>query len=200
MLLVSLILMSFAITSQSDETLPASARRQGGEATVLALLNSPGGSLDRVVRESSLIVLGKVRSVSTELSPDQTRVLTTYHLRPLNIYKGEGDAGSLALPKEIDVQRPGGTVVMDGLRMTYSVSDFPPTAVVEPGEIVIVFARPSSLRSDAYELTRGPFGPLRVDGVTGRITQMDEAVTQRRPAVPDKIADLEALLNGIIKG
>jgi hypothetical protein len=100
------------------QTIVDTAVRNNGKAREVVEINSPVGTLDRLVVESSLIVRGVVGSAVARLSQDKRFVVTDYEIIPRHFYKGAQTG--LNKPGEvlpIIAQRPGGTLLLDGLEL-----------------------------------------------------------------------------------
>lgn len=185
--LIAMLSMLLGSGWQTDDTLPALARRNHGSVTVVIDSNPPALSMASMTDESSIIVQGVVQGVSTGLSLDQRLVLTTYEITPAVYYKEQHQHQ----PAPLRVQRQGGTYAVDGMKLTVNDSSYP----VEPlhsGDTVVLFLTRSHWDPNALRLTAGPLSALVV--VRGRLSSVMPDSQPRD--LPNTLEELEKWLAG----
>ena len=168
---------------QGDSIVDA-ARRHGGAATVVIDIDSPVGTVEQLVIESSLILRGKIVSIVARLSKDERIVVTEYEIAPVTFYKGSfavrSRPGQATL---LIVQRPGGYMDLNGLKLGTNVNEFPDDEAPRNGEEMILFLARSETEPDRFRLSRLAFGAFRI--VEGKVTALTaeaaaDAGTRRR--------------------
>ena len=111
------------------------ARRQGGAATIDLHVLPTVGTVDEMANVSSLILRGEVVSLATRLSKDERIVVTEYEIAPQTFYKGSFAVQSRpGLATGLIVQRPGGTMSLNGLQLNTTLDDFPEYEAMKVGE------------------------------------------------------------------
>ena len=125
---------------QGDSIVDA-ARRQGGAVTIGLHVMPAVGTVEELANLSSLILRGKVVSVATRLSKDERIVVTEYEIAPQTFYKGSFAVQSRPglVGTGLIVQRPGGTMSLNGLQLNTTLADFPEDEAPKVGEELILF-------------------------------------------------------------
>lgn len=131
-----LVIMSTSFGNAAQETLPEIVRRQKGSVEFHIHREFSPVSLAELAKESDLIarvvVIGDGR---TKLSADERSIYTEYTLQPIDQFF----SGRTLKPGEnIVIQKPGGTISIDGHQITSTDRDFPP---LQHGEEYILFLK-----------------------------------------------------------
>src|SRR5262249_17013215 len=137
----ALIAILFSLLSiswlQLTDNLIEMARRRGGMSTTIIDSMIPVSTIDEVARSATVIVRGVVVGVPQHLSDDETAALPRYEVRPLLLYKGAVPIGSRpGASTAIIIVHPGGTLSVDGMRLTTAVNIYPEDEFLKPGESV----------------------------------------------------------------
>jgi hypothetical protein len=121
--------------------------------------------------------------------------MTAFEVEARHIYRdGRPDIQRRPVTGPLLVERPGGTLLVDGLRLRTDVSGYEDDETPSTGDVVVMFLTAGP--GDAWRLTRGPFGMFRVENT--RLLQTREAAA-RRPDAPSDLAGLERWLGNAIK-
>jgi hypothetical protein len=171
--LAALCMMLILHAPQERDTLLDAARRNGGKASVNIDVSSPLPDLANVATEADLILRGIVTRVTTRLSDDEQIVVTQFEALPIRFYKGS--LVTVAAPgptKSLIVQRPGGALTIDGLRLETNVNVFPESESLREREEVILFLSPDVVTGN-FRFASNAFGAYRV--TSGQVFAMDYA-------------------------
>lgn len=185
-----LFLVSPLGATQKPDSMITIARERGGSEEFTLFVNSPISTVERLVADSTIIVQGTVKSVSTKLSPDQTLVRTAYEVVPVRYYKG-----SLSVRREpgpptpLIVVRPGGALDIDGLHLRTTVNSFPENESLNVGDVAILFLQPDSDSPSEFRLTGGPFGAFQLKG--GLVSALTRDVAVRRRDGTPTVSEFE---------
>jgi|SRR6476620_8452132 len=191
---MTFLLLAFALSIgqavQQGDSIVDAARRQGGAVTIGIHIHAGVGTVEEMANLSSLILRGKVVSLATRLSKDERIVVTEYEIAPETFYKGSFAARSRpGLATILIVQRPGGTMSLDGLRLHTSVDDFPEYEAPSVGEDMILFLARSETEPDRFRLTGLASGAFRI--VEGKVTALTAGVARRRGDSPQTVQEFE---------
>jgi hypothetical protein len=175
--LAAFVMMLIAFAPQERDSLLNQARRNGGKASVMIDVNSPIPDLTILATEAALIVRGSITAVRTRLSDDEQLVVTEYDITPIRFYKGSvvGLADMPGRSKPLVVQRPGGALIIDGLQLSTTVTEFPEAESLRNGEEVIFFLSPAATKG-TFRLPTGAFGVYRI--VSGQVIPMESAASR----------------------
>jgi hypothetical protein len=122
------IVLAASVQAQSDDSLRARARAQGGEATGTLIVDFSALSVPELTRKAQVIVHGRVVSLQTYLTADESMVMTDVTIAPTRLLKQTIPVSQRAQPgplRPIIVRHVGGTVVEGALKMTTGVNMFP---------------------------------------------------------------------------
>lgn len=169
MQLVMLFLALFmSPTTQDRPTLPELARRSAPDPVLQKrMYELVGMSVDSMVPQSDLVLLGRVASVTTRLSEDQKDLHTDAVIEPIQILFQRAPVMS-ARPGEIPivVRRWGGEAAIDGVRVIQEDGD---VRQFRAGEQLLVLLRrdsaagvytPVSSSSASFQLSGNQVTPL----------------------------------------
>jgi hypothetical protein len=158
------IVLAASVQAQSDDSLRARARAQGGEATGTLIVDFSAPSVPELTRKAQVIVHGRVVSLQTYLTADESMVMTDVTIAPTRLLKQTIPVSQRAQPgplRPIIVRHVGGTVVEGALKMTTGVNMFPGDEEFVAGEDVIcflVYDEPAGV----FQFADGPFAAFRV--------------------------------------
>jgi hypothetical protein len=184
------LLLCWDGTAALGQTIVDTAVRNNGKARVVVEINSPVGTLDRLVFESSLIVRGVVRSAVARLSNDKRSVVTDYEITPRHLYKGaQTGFNKPGEVQRIIVQRTGGTLVLDGLELSTEVNEWPTEAGFAVDDEVIVFLARREDEPGNYYVVRNEFGAFRV--FDGKVAALTATASLRRGDEPQSLEAFE---------
>lgn len=120
----------FLLSTQEATSLREEVRRQGFARRVVIsdsfLLNSP----EALVRESDLVIQGRVVSEKTRLSKDERDVWTDYTVEVLGVLKD--DSKLVKTGDRLAVTKKGGNFSLDGKPIRVDTPDFPPIPWITP--------------------------------------------------------------------
>jgi hypothetical protein len=159
---VALLFANAAQTASQEPTLLDLARQHGG---VVVWSHADGfsdgpPSAAKLLQQADVIVHGTVVEAEGRLSQDQRRVLTDYRVQPLRVLR---DRQKVVLDSSHPVLFTafGGTVIVEGLKITYSVEHDTASIQFDVGDEVIFFGKERATGLMIY-----PFDVFRVrDGV-----------------------------------
>jgi hypothetical protein len=107
-----------------------------GGIEMISLACGPRPSFETVVSDGTVIVHGTVVTAEGHLSADQQEVWTDYQVQPIQIIR-EPTSSSLSPP--ILFTTRGGSVVIEGLTITYSHRQNNSTVTLQVGDEVVLF-------------------------------------------------------------
>lgn len=212
----SLILVVFLIAACAGATVAGQettldsmkdvARRLGGIAKSKITVESPSMSLIELVALSDLIVRGRLETMTTRLSDDESTVFRDFALTPLLVIKqGSGLAqaqkpGPLA---PLTLRQIGGTMVLDGLTLVTTTNFEDRDNPMAPGQEYVLFLSPAtpsrsttmSTAAGVFRLTSVHWGayPIRnnkVGNFTSWIAQRTDRTTDDPATFIAQIRDL----------
>lgn len=191
--------LMFFLHSPQEPGLMDSARRNGGKSIVVIDVEPGLYSLSDVVTQSSVIVRGTVRGLTTRLSDDGKLVVTRFEVIPRKVYKGSAGpfANTPGQTQPLIVQRTGGDLTIDGLHLGTHVSEFPESESFHDGEDVFLFLSPADAIKGVFAFTDGSFGAYRI--VDGRVTAMTKRAALARHEQPEPFGVFEGRVLGLLK-
>src|SRR5262245_36308866 len=135
------VLVVLALQGQQGYGLLDAARRNGGTTHVTIDVDLGFLPFHTMAAESEVIVRGTIRGMAPRLSDDEKRVVTRFEVIPVRIYKGDvGPTTNKPGPTQpVIVQRSGGELTIDGLKLQTFVSIYPESEWFREGEDVVVF-------------------------------------------------------------
>jgi hypothetical protein len=137
------------------------ARRLGGTASSKIMVESPSMSLSDLVRLSDLIIRGRLDTVTTRLSDDESTVFRDCGVPPLVIIKQRFGLAQAAKPgplPALTLRQIGGRLVVDGLTLV-TITDFEDRdSPMEAGQEYVLFLSPAMpSRSTTMSTAAGVF-------------------------------------------
>lgn len=161
----SLCVLSYLFAGQvPTPSIRETVRKQGDVEIHLMVEYSPV-DLRELIRRANLIVQGTVSHALSYLSDHETKVLTDYTIRINRVLKGVLAADEAA---KITVRRLGGTLTVDGAKVTAQEADFPAFNV---NDDYVLFLKQ---RGSVYEFEYGGQGAFKVSD--GSVTQLSNSV------------------------
>lgn len=100
--------------------------------------------------------------VTPKLARDESMVVTEYRITPRSIYRAPAAFQKVQAPPAI-VQRPGGTVDVQGLELTTVADLFPEDEALHAGDHVFVFLVENEREPGIFRFCRGAFGVFEID-------------------------------------
>lgn len=166
-LMVRLLLGSIAVIlslGQSQDMISL-ARDQGGEAHNGVEVDFPIRSVSSLAMQSTRVVRGTLRRVQAKLSADGSQVETEVDLAMSRAYKdivvvSKTPAG----PRDLTAVLPGGSMVIDGLRLSTTMNGLRSNERLQPGDEVLLFLRRDS--AGVNRVVGVEFGVLKIAGRT----------------------------------
>jgi len=155
------------------------------------------GTVEELANLSSLILREKVVSLATRLSKDERIVVTEYDIAPQTFYKGSYAVQSRpGLATGLIVQRPGGTMTFNGLRLATTLDDFPEYEAPKVGEEMILFLTRSEVEPGKFRMIGNASGAFRI--AEGKVAALTAEVAQRRGDSPQTVQDFERDLKRLV--
>lgn len=180
----------------AQQTLPELARQQGGYASSSIFLHYPILHVQELMSVADLVLQAKVKGQSTILGGDQMNVYTIYELDPVRVIQARQSPASRRPGQPvIRARRPGGVLMMDGLRLETDVDVFPKDAALSTGAQAVFFLRADPGTDEFYNVVGGPFGIFRV-GELGVSSLTKEVATRRREKAIPLPEFMKALTSG----
>src|SRR5262245_47802541 len=190
-------LLSIGQAVPQGDSIVDAARRQGGAATIVININAGAGTLEELANLSSLILRGKVVYLATRLSKDERIVVTEYEIAPQTFYKGSYAVQSRpGFVTGLIVQRPGGTMSFDGLRLNTTLSDFPEDEAPKVGEEMILFLTRSEMEPGKFRMIGNASGAFRI--AEGKVAAFTAAVARSRGDSPQTFQEFERDLRRLL--
>ena len=194
--LLACILSIGQAVPQGDSIVDA-ARRQGGAATIDLHVMPAVGTVEQLANLSSLILRGKVVSIATRVSKDERIVVTEYEIAPQTFYKGSYAVQSRpGFATGLIVQRPGGTMNFNGLRLATTLDDFPEDEAPKVGEEMILFLTRSEMEPGKFRMIGNASGAFRI--AEGKVAALTAEVAQRRGDSPQTFQEFEQDLRRLL--
>jgi hypothetical protein len=137
---------------------------------------------------STVLVHGVVDSARGELSADETKVITKFTVRPFEVDRRDLPNWPLA-PETIVLETDGGTAVVDGFRVFYSIEVLSRKVDVRPGQEVVLLARS---RGGPHDLIFDPLSAFTVD--SGIVSPMGTSLESPKPTIADFLAIVRTVL------
>jgi hypothetical protein len=173
------------------------ARRHGGAVTIGLHVMPAVGTVEELANVSSLILRGKVVSLATRLSKDETIVVTEYEIAPQTFYKGSFAVQSRpGFVAGLIVQRPGGKMNVNGLRLATTLDDFPEWEAPKVGEELILFLMRSEVEPSKFVMIGNASGAFRI--AEGKVAALTAEVAQRRGDSPQTVQEFERDLRRLV--
>jgi hypothetical protein len=185
-----------AIAQDSQLTLKQRALRDGN-ATQLVVGSSccisPWCDFDHIVKESSVVAIGKVTQKDTRLAPDENGTWTDYSFLARSVLKGDVHAGT-----SLEVISPGGAVEIGTAVAETTVQSFP--LLISRESYVLFLSRTNS--AEPYVLTQAGLGAYRITPDEHVICHQQHSTNAALCGIPlsDFIAKIEAALNSAASG
>lgn len=172
-----LLLLAVCFAAPSDqESLRALARKHGHIAKAI-LTEYPPATFADLVKQSDLVARVVVVKHRAALSSDETTVSTTYTAQLLDVVHARGRAPLTG--GDIEIARPGGSVILDGYTVNVHESDFPP---FELGDEYILFL---SGVGGQYRVAQGAQGAFKVhEGLAEQLSLNNGAIKELMPRLP----------------
>jgi hypothetical protein len=180
-----------ATVSSQQPSLKEMARAEGGTAVAIVDLYTPAMDVPALTANAHLVVHARIVKQRTLLNKAETTVMTEYTLVPLRVPLARSAVPS-ATPgeQEIVVRRPGGTVIVDGLRLRTDVDVYPESeAALKTGEEALFFLVHDQ-DGGFYRPVAGPFSIFRVSA--GKAKAFTTFVARHRGASSAPLSDLLA--------
>lgn len=203
-ILCALFVVNATLAQDMRPTLPEEAQRLGPKPVYLTrTVDLVLESLDSVIAQTDVVLLGKVVQINPLLSADQKEIFTDYSIQPLRVIRPHTKAAALATRPGIQpqaspvivVERWGGTMTFAGVMLTQQDSD---VRAFRQDEQVILFIKydkdkkkysPVSSASGIFSLEKNQIRPFlrdsdnhpvfeRVRGMT--LDEFDAEVNRRR--------------------
>lgn len=164
---LAVVTLALALSSgyaQTKDSLRSKARAKGGVGTNQLTVHAGPRSVSELSKRAQLIAHGRVTSVRSHLTPDESFVVTDVTVEPIRLLKEDISVLTRRQPggtKALIVRHLGGTVTEGELTMTTSVNLFPLDERLVSGDEVICFLRYNEAER-VFELIEGPFAAFRV--------------------------------------
>jgi hypothetical protein len=152
--------------------------------------------IPQLAEKADVVVYGRVASVRSHLTVDETMVVTDIAITPMRMLKESTAVTSRPLPgqtHQIVVRHVGGTVAADGLKVTAVVNMFPPNEELVPSEEVLCFLV-YDRSAGVFGFADGPFAAFRVEDGVARLLTKDAAERSERPrtsSLTDLLSEVE---------
>lgn len=194
-----------AITSAAQEPLDSLkdvARRSGGTVSSKIDTESPSMSLRELAQTADLIIRGRLATMTTRLSDDESTVFRDFTVTPIAIIKQPPELLRANRPgplQTLTLRQLGGAIVVDGLTLRTTTNFEDRENPMEPGQEYVLFlsrALPSrsttmSTGAGVYQLSSAHWGayPIR-NGKVGNFTKWVAQRTDRNTDDPNAFAAL----------
>jgi hypothetical protein len=204
-LFILLAVLAAAFTSAAQEPLESLkdlARRNGGTIDSMIDAESPLMSLRDLTKTADLIIRGRLTTMTTRLSDDESTVFRDFTVTPMVILKQPPELLHATRPgplQALTLRMIGGTIVVGGLTLRVSTNWEDRETPREPGQEYFLFlsrALPSrsttmSTGPGVYQLwsALGGVYPIR-DGRVGSFTKLAAQRTDRNTDDPVAFATL----------
>ena len=190
--IIFLLSLSFSVGAPGvQENLRTLVRQHGHIAKAILNEYSPASFAD-LVKESDLVARVRVVKHRAALSSDETTVSTTYAAQLVEVLHSRGKEP--ATGGNIEVVRPGGTVVLDGHTVEVYEQDFP---AFELGHEYVLFLREERTRS--YRVAHGAQGAFGIDNnLVDQMSRNNGAIKQTMRQFP--LSRLRAEVRGAAAG
>ena len=194
--LLACILSIGQAVPQGDSIVDA-ARRQGGAVTIGIHINAGVGTVEELANLSSLILRGKVVSLVTRLSKDERIVVTEYEIAPQTFYKGSFAVQSRpGFVPGLIVQRPGGAMNFNGLKLATDLEGFPEDEAPKVGEEMILFLTRSEVEPGKFRMIGNAAGAFRI--VDGKVAALTASAARSRGDSPRALQEFERDLRRLL--
>jgi hypothetical protein len=204
-------LISAAFTSAAQEPLDSLkdlARRSGGTVTSKVDGESPSMSLRELAQTAELIIRGRLKTMTTRLSDDESTVFRDFTVTPLAIIKPPPELLRANRPgplQTLTLRQLGGTIFVDGLTLT-TMTNFEDreTPMAAGQEYVFFLSRALPSRSTTmstgpgvYQLSLAHWGayPIR----NGKVGNFTKWIAQRTDRNTDDPAAFVTLVRDLAK-
>jgi hypothetical protein len=184
------------------------ARRLGGTATNKIDIESPSMSMKDLTQTADLILRGRLESMTTRLSDDESAVYRDFTVSPIEIVKQPSDLSQAKRPgllQMLTVRQIGGTLVVDGLKLITSTNfEDRQTPMAAGNEYVLFLSRatPStsttmSTGTHVFQLTSPHWGiyPIR----NGKVGNFSKWLAQRTDRKTDDPAAFVAEIRDLVQ-
>lgn len=171
LLTMTFIGLTLGHTAANQDTLRDRVRNQGDVSASIQVEYEPATTED-LVRSADLIARVLIQGEKPSLSQDGAKVVTDYEVHVLDPIRRKRAASQL--PPVITIRKQGGTVSLEGHKVHFFESDFPP---LELGVEYIVFIKRDPDRS--FSFPYGGQSAFRVDGQTVDQVSRHRAVWKR---------------------
>lgn len=201
--LLAVVLAAFTSAAQEPlDSLKDLARRFGGTADSKIDAESPLMSLRQLAQTADLIIRGRLTSMTTRLSDDESTVFRDFTVTPLSVIKQPPELVRANRPGPLPMltlRQVGGTIVVDGLTLRTSTNWEDRETPMAPNQEYFLFlskALPSrsttmSTGPGVYQLwsAHGGAYPIR-DGKVGNFTKRVAQRTDRNTDDPNAFSAL----------
>jgi len=178
--------MEIALTPANGKAMPA-ARATSARCV----------TLEELVNASSLILRGKVVSLATRLSKDERIVVTEYEIAPQTFYKGSFAVQSRpGFVPGLIVQRPGGAMNFNGLKLATDLEGFPEDEAPKVGEELILFLTRSEVEPGKFRMIGNAAGAFRI--VDGKVAALTASAARSRGDSPRALQEFERDLRRLL--
>lgn len=177
-----LIVCSSQLIHGQNETIPQALERAGHSLEVGRLTSGRPPSIEAVLRDTDIIVRGRISiGPRSYLSDDQREVYTDYEIRnPEFLYPVEDRTST---PSLVVIKHPGGTVTLNGLNYTYRDDLLP--RLPEDTECLLLLKR----EGQKFRIARRYYGAFSIDDRKLEPLTTDERfASEYRGQSADKVA------------
>ena len=189
--------LSIGQAAQQGDSIVDAARRQGGAVTVQIHINAGVGTVEELANLSSLILRGKVVSLVTRLSKDERIVVTEYEIAPQTFYRGSYAVQSRpGFVPGLIVQRPGGAMNFNGLKLATDLDGFPEDEAPKVGEEMILFLTRSEMEPAKFRMIGNAAGAFRI--VDGKVAALTASAARSRGDSPRALQEFERDLRRLL--
>jgi len=171
LLTIAFIGLTLGHTAANQDTLRDRVREQGDVSASIHIEYEPATTKD-LVRTADLIARVLIQGEKPSLSKDGTKVLTAYEAQVLDPIRRK--RGVSHLPPVITIRKHGGTGPLEGHKVHFFETDFPP---LELGIEYIVFIKRDP--DGSFSFPYGGQSAFRVDGHTVDQVSRRRAVWKR---------------------
>ena len=208
-ILVAVIAAAFTSAAQEPlDSLKDVARRNGATANSKIDGESPAMSLKELAQRADLIIRGRLATMTTRLSDDESTVFRDFTITPIAILKQPPELSRAARPgplPTLTLRQLGGTIVVEGLTLRTTTNFEDREAPLEAGQDYFLFlsrALPSrsttmSAAPGVYQLSSAHWGVYPIRG--GKVGNSTKWLAQRTDRNTDDPLAFATLIRDLAK-
>jgi len=208
-ILLAVVLAAFTTAAQEPlDSLRDLARRFGGTANSMIDGESPLMSLRQLAQTADLIIRGRLTSMTTRLSDDESTVFRDFTVTPISVIKQPPELVRANRPGPLPMltlRQIGGTIVVDGLTLRMSTNWEDRETPMAPNQEYFLFlskALPSRSTSmstgpGVYRLSSAHWGAFPIHN--GKVGNFTKWVAERTDRTTDDPSTFAALIRDFAK-